>query len=128
MRLFLDTSVLISASRGRNDSALRLFFRSKAELVTNEYAIKEFRRVMLSNFGLPHGNVEEAILRIRNRCLVLPSPPAEKYHEIAIRDKSDIPIVLGALQAGCILVIDDEITCRDAKKYLKTLKSEEVPL
>ncbi len=126
MRLFLDTSVLISASRGRKEASVRLFFRGEFELITNEYAIKEFRRIMLTNFGLSQEVVEEAILIIRKRCLVLPSPSPEKYGKIAIRDKSDIPIVLGALNASCILVIDDEITLQDAKKYIRTLRSDEV--
>ncbi|HLC48292.1 MAG TPA: PIN domain-containing protein [Candidatus Norongarragalinales archaeon] len=126
MRLFLDTSILIGGLRGRSKNAVRLLFELSHLLFTNEYALKEVRRVLLKYYELSPFEAETAISLIRKHCIILNTPPAEKYRKISLRDKSDIPIVLGAFKAGCTLVIDDEITYRDAKKYLKTLKSEEV--
>jgi predicted nucleic acid-binding protein len=128
MRLFLDTSVLISALRGRTMEAHRLLISSNHELLTNEYAIKECRRVLEAYFGLSMQDIDEAVMIIRRRCIVNKTPSPEKYVHIKIRDRSDIPIVYGALIANCILVTDDEVTYRDAKKYLESLRSEEVPI
>jgi hypothetical protein len=125
MRLFPDTSILLEALRDEGSPASAILFSSNHTLFTNHYCLKECRRVLLKA-DYPLHQVENLIQLITCRCIILQTPQPHLFAKIKIRDNSDIPIVLGALRAGCILVIDDEIALRDAKKYVKAVRSEEV--
>ena len=57
---------------------------------------------------------------------MLPTPNKKEFVKIAISDKSDKPVVCSAMKEGCVLVIDDEETYIDAKRYVETKHSDEI--
>ncbi|MFQ5405856.1 MAG: PIN domain-containing protein [Candidatus Micrarchaeia archaeon] len=115
MRLFLDTNVLTSATSG-NKQAAKLFLKPKEELFTNEYVLKELRRVLLEKYGATQKLANTTIDEIRRKCTVLPSPSKQACKKIKIEDRSDTPIVAGALQASAALVTLDRKLLKQAKK------------
>lgn len=125
MRLFLDTTVLLSALTGRKRAARKLLDGSH-QLFTSEYAVKEVRRVLAGHFGLPQHSIELAVDEIRSRARVLPTPGINEFQKIILSDKSDAPLVCGAMKANCVFVTDDSKTLAEARKYVKTAESEEI--
>lgn len=126
IKLFLDTTVLISAITKRNIASFNLLLKYRGKLYTNEYVIKECIRVLKKEFGYSSELVNSALDHIRARCEVLPTPNKKEFRKIKIRDKADAPVVCSAMKKGCILVIDDEQTYEDAKEYIETKHSDEV--
>jgi predicted nucleic acid-binding protein len=125
-RLFLDTTVIVSAVTKRNIASYNLLLNYKGKIYTNEYVIKECIRVLKKEFGYSSELVNKALDYVRFRCEVLPTPNKREFKKIGIRDKADQPVVCSAMKKGCILVIDDEETYEDAKKYIETRHSDEI--
>ncbi|MFA5246419.1 MAG: PIN domain-containing protein [Candidatus Micrarchaeia archaeon] len=118
--LFLDTNVLVFATTGRERNAANLVFSSDYELVTNEYAIKEMRRILLHTVNMSQEDIGLAVDRIRQYCRVLPSPNVEACRKIIIDDHSDRPIVAGAIEAHATLLTFDHKLRVQAKMYVET--------
>jgi predicted nucleic acid-binding protein len=125
-RLFLDTTVIVSAVTKRNIVSYNLLLKYKGELYTSEYVIKECVRVLKKAFGYSDELTNRAIDYIRFRCEVMPIPHKNEFKKIAINDKADRPVVYSAMKKGCVLVIDDYDTYEDAKKYVETKRSDEI--
>lgn len=124
IKLFLDTTVLISAITKRNIASFNLLLKYRGRLYTNEYVVKECIRVLKKEFGYSSELVNSALDYVRTRCEILPTPNKKEFMKIEIRDKADAPVVCSAMKKGCILIIDDEQTYEDAKRYLETKRSE----
>ncbi len=124
MKLFLDANVLISAVT-RRELAARRVLDSSASLFSNEYCIKDLRRALFE-MGYSPGQVNRAVDDIRLRVRIQPTPQSTDYGRIILRDKSDAPVVYGAMQLGAVLVTDDFKTFTDAKKYVQSMRSGEV--
>jgi predicted nucleic acid-binding protein len=124
-KLFLDTTVIVSAVTKRNVASYNLLLNYEGELYINEYVLKECVRV-LKELGYSDELVSRALEYVKTRCEVLPAPNKREFVKIAISDKSDKPIVCSAMKKGCVLVIDDEETYIDAKKYVETKHSDEI--
>jgi len=118
--LFLDANVLVYAVTCRERNAVNLLFHSDYRLVTNEYAIKEARRALNRAYGYSQEDIEEAIDRIRSRCIVFPSPSAESCRKIMLDDHSDRPIVASAIAARATLITYDHKLRLQARKYVET--------
>ncbi len=126
--LFLDTTVIVSAITKRNTASYNLLLDYRGKLYTNEYAMKETRRILKNEFRYSDELVNKAIDYIRVRCDVLPTPHKKEFGRIILRDKADNPIVCSAMKKWCVLVIDDEETYQDAKEYVETRHSEEIKI
>lgn len=127
-KLFLDTTVILSAVTKRNITSYRILLNYRGQLYTNEYVIKECRRVLKKEFGFSDELINKALDYVRIRCVVLPPPNKKEFKKIAIRDKADKPVVCSAMKKGCILVIDDKATYEDARRYVETKHSDEVEI
>lgn len=125
---FLDTTILISALTGRSLRCVEILESNKYKFYTNEYAIKEVKRILKDIFELTPDEINENIEYIETRCIVLPKPTKNELRNIKITDKSDIPIVVSAKKFNIPLIIDDYVTYKDAKKYIKTFKSSEIEI
>jgi predicted nucleic acid-binding protein len=126
IEFFLDTSIIISAITGRSLRCVEILENKNFKLFTNEYAIKEVRRILSDVFNFTSKEINENIEYIESKCVILPKPTKNEIKNIKISDKSDKPIVSSALKLKIPLVIDDHKTYLDAKKYIKTLKSGEI--
>ena len=123
-RLFLDSTVIISAITARNPAAVYLLMDDDFERYTNEYVIKETRRILQKAFDFSIRDVNDSIDLVRRQCIVLPLPNKEEYKKLEIKDASDKPIVLSAIKKRCILVTEDYILLENAKKYVKAKRPE----
>lgn len=128
VKLFLDTTVIVSGLTKRNMASYELLLRYEGELCTNEYVLKECIRVLRKEFGFSPDQVNRALDYIRFICEVMPTPNKKEFKKISISDKADRPIVASAMKKACILVIDDLRTYQDARKYVETRRSEEIEL
>ncbi len=125
-KLFLDSTVIISALTSRNPASVLIFIEQGVPLYTNEYAIKETRRVLGSEFGFSPDEVNRSIDFVRDNCEVLKIPHKKDFKKINIEDKSDRPIVYSAMINGCILVTEDRRLKQNAIKYVRTIRPEEL--
>ena len=126
IRYFVDTSEILNGLLERSKWAKRFLYDQKKEKITNDYAIDEMRRILERKFQLSSSdiyNLEEIVLE---NLTVHPTPPANRFKKLQLKDKSDRPIVQGAIDHKCILVIDDYHTYEDAKKYIETKTTEEL--
>jgi len=125
-KYFVDTSELINALFERTQFAKRFLLDREKHKITNDYVIDEFRRVLQVKFSIPPNDIYYFEEIINDNLEVYPTAPSNRFRKLKLRDKSDRPIVQGAIDHGCILVIDDYHTYHDAKKYVETLTTEEI--
>jgi predicted nucleic acid-binding protein len=117
-RVFLDTSVIIAAVTGTSAEAFELVFTSSSEAHTNEYVLKEVYHV-LKDLGFKEELIARVLDSIKEKLIIHKDPPVNAFKKLNMRDKSDRPIVCSAMILGCTLIIADEVTYQDAKKYVK---------
>lgn len=123
-RLFLDTNVLVAGSFTLQPDH-ELMFHHPAEKLTNEYVVKEYRRVLAKQGVLPH-DTENALEQIRRHVKILPTPQKHEFEKITLTDKTDRPIVCSAMKANATLVTNDRRTYREAKNYVQVKTPKEV--
>ena len=126
MRLFLDTSVLVSIISERTEEAQSLWKSHSGELVVNEYVMKELRRILQTRLGNNDYVVNLTVERVERRCTVVPDPSNNEFRKIRITDKSDRPIVCSALQHECVLVTEDRLLLKEAPRYVRAMRPEDV--
>ena len=119
IKAFLDTSVLLDKVLILSKEAEAIFRDRGIELYTNEHALKELYHVLKRNFGYSEIQISYVLDYIRQTCVVLPSPSKQEIETIRIRDRSDRPFVFTAKKYGLVLFIDDEMTFRDASRYVE---------
>ncbi|HLD75574.1 MAG TPA: PIN domain-containing protein [Candidatus Norongarragalinales archaeon] len=115
-RLFLDTSFLVHLLTEKHAEARTLYDSGETKL-TNEYVVKELRRVLLKRRYF-ESDISDFISEIRKRCRVLATPSKDRYGRITLRNKSDVPIVLGAKDVDAVLLTFHHVLAQDAKKYV----------
>jgi len=125
-RLFLDSTVIISAITARDPDSVLILIEQRYTLFTNEYVIKETRRILDSVFGFTPDEINRSIDLVRDNCVVLKMPHKKDFKKIKIEDKSDRPIVYSAMKNQCILVTHDRLLIKNAKKYVKALTPKEL--
>ena len=120
-KLFLDSTVIISALTVRDPDSVLILIEGRYTLFTNEYVIKEIRRILDSEFGFTQDEINRSIDFVRDNCIVLQMPRKKDFTRIEIEDKSDRPIVYSAMKNRCILVTQDRLLMQNATKYVRTL-------
>ena len=125
-RLFLDSTVIISAITARDPASVMILIEQRYPLFTNEYVIKETRRILDSEFGFTPDEINRSIDLVRDSCVVLKMPHKRDFKRIKIEDKSDRPIVYSAMKNQCILVTQDRLLIKNAEKYVKALMPKDL--
>ncbi|MBI5036713.1 PIN domain-containing protein [Candidatus Micrarchaeota archaeon] len=123
-RLFLDTNVLVAGSFALQPNH-ELLFNYPADKLTNEYAVKEYRRVLAKQGVLPH-DTENALSEIRKKVRILPTPQKQEFEKINLTDKSDRPMVCSAMKTNSVLVTNDLRTYQEAQKYVTARTPKEI--
>jgi len=97
VRVFLDTNVLVSAftTRGLSADLLRLVL-IEHDLITGEFNLEEFRRVLRARMNAPDALIDEAEQLLREQEVV---PRASTPSPLETRDP-DNASVLPSAQAG----------------------------
>lgn len=124
-KIFIDTRILIEALTKTNKFSEFIFWLKGTEKYTNEYALKETRRVLKEKYKYTVSEINKFIEVIRENCKVLPAPAKEEFSKIIARDKSDRPIIYSAKREKCVLIMRNKFVLRDAKKYVETRTPEE---
>jgi len=120
----LDANVLIDGIVDDDAHSLKILTKNEVALFTNEYALKEFRRVVAKKNYTPE-KINAFIDHIRDRCTVLPTPSKEVFARYRLSDRSDRPIVASAVKAGCVLISHDHVLLQEARPYVKAMTAEE---
>lgn len=128
IKLFLDTNILIGsliADRKAHISCLSILLQNNISLVTNEYVIKEARKILEHIYSFDQQDINRYIEFIRTKMEIVKTPSKEEFKIINSNDKSDRPIIFSAKKHRCILITDDMPTRNNAEKYVMALGSTE---
>jgi len=128
IKLFLDTNILLSsliADRKAHISCLSILLQNNYQLVTNEYVLKEVRKVLEGIYSYDQEDINRFIEFIRAKMEIVKTPSKEEIKKINSNDKSDRPIISSAQKHRCILITDDMPTRNNAGKYILALGSTE---
>lgn len=127
-KFFLDTNILISSlvpDRGEHIACVSILLQNNIPLLTNEYVIKETRRVLEDIYSFDRGDINQFIEFISIKLEIVKTPSKEEFSNISPNDKSDRPIIYSAKKHQCILITDDSPTKKDALNYVMTFNSDE---
>jgi putative PIN family toxin of toxin-antitoxin system len=103
VRVFLDTKVLVSAftTRGLSADVLRLVL-VEHELITGQFNLEEFRRVLRARMNAPDALIAEAEQLLREQDVV--PRPVEPY-PIEIRDPDDAWVLASAVAGAAEVIV-----------------------
>ncbi len=121
LKLFIDTTVAVSALTGRNKDAWILLESGKKRVVSlfvNDFVVKEIRRT-LKELDFSQDKINYSVDYVSECCTVLKNAPKTKFSKYNIQDKNDVPVLAGAVQESAVLVTEDNALRKDAKKYLE---------
>ncbi|GEM_PF-3065760 len=119
MTYFFDTGFFYYLFSTRHPEC-RALYSSPERKYTNEYALKELRRIFVER-GFVQADVEDFLSDVRKKCVVLAFPNRNRLASIRISDRSDVPIVLGAMDAKAVLVTLDRKLARECKPYVPSV-------
>lgn len=107
MRVFLDTSVIASATatRGLCEDVLRTVIEFH-DLVVSEHLIVELRRVLKDKFGAPPDVIADVLWLLQQDTLASEAIP---LRDVPLPDPADVAIVSSALNGAAeVLVTGDK--------------------
>jgi predicted nucleic acid-binding protein len=117
LRVMIDATVLVAGSGWPRwpREVLLAGLRNEIQLVVSQYVIDQARRALTNRLPQHLGRFEEFISQ--GLFEVVPDPSAEEVarHKGLVRDESDIPIVLSAMNAKVHYLVseDKDLTSQD---------------
>ena len=108
-RFFLDTTIIISSvvpDRSEHIACVSILLQNNIPLLTNEYVIKETRRVLEDVYSLDQGDINQFIDYLSTKLEIVKTPSKQEFSNI-------------------ILITDDIPTKKDALNYVMTFHSNE---
>ena len=114
------------ADRKAHISCLSILLQNNISLVTNEYVIKEIRKILVDIYSFDQEDINRFIEFLRTKMEIVKTPSKEEFKIINSNDKSDRPIIFSAKKHRCILITDDMPTRNNAENYVMALGSNEV--
>lgn len=127
-RFFLDTTIIISSlvpDRSEHIACVSILLQNNIPLLTNEYVIKETRRVLEDVHSSDQGDINQFIDFLSTKLEIIKTPSKQEFSNIKSNDKSERPIIYSAKKHNCILITDDIPTKKDALNYVMTFHSNE---
>jgi putative PIN family toxin of toxin-antitoxin system len=116
VRVALDTNVLVAAvaTRGLCADVVNLIM-AEHELILGEAVLTELRRVLRKKLRIPGVVIDEidALLRRESRVV-----PKAKAFVVAIRDKSDIPVLSEAIAGNAEILVTGDRDLLDIAEQL----------
>ncbi len=128
IKFFLDTNILLNSlipERKAHLPSLSIVLQNNIPLVTNEYVLKEVRKILEETYSFNQVDINQIVEFFRTKLEVIKTPSKEEFKTINAGDKSDRPIIFSAKKHGCVLITDDAPTKKDADKYVITLGTME---
>ena len=127
-KFFLDTTIIISSivpDRRESIACVSILLQNNIPLLTNDYVIKETRRVLENSYSFERDDINQFIEFLSTKLEIVRTPSKEEFSNIRSNDRSDRPIIFSAKKHQCILITDDIPTKKDALKYVMALHSNE---
>ena len=128
IKLFLDTNILLNSlipDRKAHISSLSIILQNNIPLVTNEYVLKEVRKILEETYSFNREDINQFMEFLRTKLEIVKTPSKEEFKTINAGDKSDRPVIFSAKKHSCIFITDDAPTKKDANKYVIALGSME---
>ncbi len=116
MRVALDTNVLVAAvaTRGLCADVVNLIM-AEHELILGEAVLTELKRVLRKKMRVPAVVIDEFESLLRRESRVVPKA---KAFVVAIRDKSDIPVLSEAIAGNAEILITGDRDLLDIAEQL----------
>lgn len=133
MRAFVDTNTVVSGLLfAGNEAVLLELGRLEAlRLVTNEYVLGGVRGILKREEFRLTEEERRRLMRYALECISVVEDPSKeeiKRHYGLLRDKKDLPVVLGAKKENCeCLVTDDkELLSGRVKRFVTSTTTSEL--
>ena len=126
IKFFLDANILLNSllpERRAHISSLSIVLQNNIPLVTNEYVLKEVRKILEETYSFNQEDINQFVEFFRTKLEVVKTPSKEEFKTINAGDKSDRPVIFSAKKHGCVLITDDAPTKKDADRYVIALGS-----
>jgi putative PIN family toxin of toxin-antitoxin system len=132
MKIFVDANIVSGLLFSGNESVLLELGRLGAlRLVTNEYVLQEVKKVLeRKEFSLTDAE-RQHLLRYVLECISVVENPRkeeiEKYYNL-LRDKKDLPVLLGAKKENCDYLVtgDRELLSEKVKRFVNSITTSEL--
>lgn len=128
MKVFVDANTIVSGLLFTgNESVLLELGRLKAlRLVTNEYVLREVRKVLKREEFQLGEEEQDRLMSYMLECVsIVEDPPREeiKKHYDLLKDEKDLPVVLGAKKKGCKCLVtgDEELLSDEVKRLVNSI-------
>ncbi len=128
IKFFLDANILLNSliqERKAHISSLSIVLQNNIPLVTNEYVLKEVRKILEETYSFNQEDINQYVEFFRAKLEDVKTPSKEEFKTINAGDKSDRPVIFSAKKHSCILITNDTPTKKDAEKYVISLGSME---
>lgn len=133
MKVFVDANTLVSGLlfTGNEATLLELGRLGALRLVTNEYVLGEVRAVLKRvEFHLTEEELQRLIKYTLECISVVENPTKEdiRKHYGLLKDKKDLPVVLGAKRENCEYLVtgDKELLSERAKQFVNSTTTSEL--
>ena len=127
MRIALDTNILVSVAISTG-KVYRLFnsLFLRHDVITSQYILDEFKKVLADKFHLPHDQINE-VTEIIFRKLEFVEPLV--INDIELEDINDLPILGTALAGKCQYLISGDKGLYLLKNYhqIRIVKPADFP-
>jgi len=133
-KVFVDANTIISGLlfHGNEAVLLKLGKLRAVQLVVNYHVMKEVRRVLTGKDFHLEDEEQNRLIKHMLECVSLVEGPSRKdikKHLGLLKDKKDVPIVLGAKKANCEYLITGDrelLTSEKVKKLVNPVTTSEL--
>jgi len=128
MKVFVDANTIVSGLLfvGNEATLLELGRLRALRLMINEYVLGEVREVLKREEFRLTEEERQRLMRYTLECTsVVENPPREdiKKHHNLLKDKKDLPVVVGAKKESCDYLVtgDKELLSEKIKKFANSI-------
>ena len=133
MRAFVDANTIVSGLLFvGNESVLLELGRLRAlRLMTNEYVLGEVREVLKRGEFRLTEEERQRLMRYTLECISVVEDPSKeeiKKHYDLVRDKKDLPVIVGAKKEKCECLVtgDREMLSEKVKRFVNSTTTSEL--
>ena len=133
MKVFIDANAIVSGLlfAGNEATLLELGRLGALRLMTNEYVLGEVREALKREELRLTEEERQHLMRYTLECIsVVENPPKGdiKKHHSLLKDKKDLPVVVGAKKENCDYLVtgDKELLSEKVKKFANSTTTSEL--
>jgi len=133
MRAFVDANTIVSGLLfAGNEAVLLELGRLRAlRLLTNEYVLGEVRAALKRQELRLTEEEQQRLMKYTLECTSIVEDPSEeeiKKHYDLLRDKKDLPVVVGAKKENCECLVtgDKELLSEKVKRFVNSTTTSEL--